>query len=105
MLVRQVAINAGFDFRRYAMKPMLANPKSIITQVDGFEDGQVRETQRRRFSLTIRDETGREKTALRRWRPGVDLRPLLCGMRVAAARLYRVVDRERGLPPDGLGSD
>jgi len=35
MLVRQVAINAGFDFRRYAMKPMLANPKSIIAQVDG----------------------------------------------------------------------
>ena len=33
--VSQAAINAGFDFRRYAMKPTPAKPRSIIAQVVG----------------------------------------------------------------------
>jgi hypothetical protein len=36
MIVDQAAINAaGFDFRRYAMKPMPAKPSSIIAHVGG----------------------------------------------------------------------
>jgi hypothetical protein len=31
MIVDQAAINAAFDFRRYAMKPMPAKPRSIIS--------------------------------------------------------------------------
>jgi hypothetical protein len=31
----QTAINAGFNFRRYAMKPMPAKPRIIIAQVEG----------------------------------------------------------------------
>jgi hypothetical protein len=34
MIADQAAINAGFDFRRYAMKPMPAKPRSIIAQVE-----------------------------------------------------------------------
>lgn len=34
MIVDQAAINAGFDFRRYAMKPMPAKPRSSIAHVD-----------------------------------------------------------------------
>jgi hypothetical protein len=30
MVVDHAAINAGFDFRRYAMKPMPAKPSSSI---------------------------------------------------------------------------
>ena len=30
MIVDHAAINAGFDFRRYAMRPALANPISMI---------------------------------------------------------------------------
>jgi hypothetical protein len=35
MIVDQAAINAGFAFPRYAMKPMPAKPINIIAQVDG----------------------------------------------------------------------
>jgi len=35
MIVDQAAINAGLDFRRYAMKPMPANPRIIMAQVEG----------------------------------------------------------------------
>src|SRR5258708_25690277 len=35
MIGYQAAINAGFDFRRYAMKPMPAKPRSIIAHVEG----------------------------------------------------------------------
>jgi hypothetical protein len=35
MIAGQAAINAGFDFRRYAMRPMPAKPRSIIAQLDG----------------------------------------------------------------------
>jgi hypothetical protein len=31
----QAAINAGLDFRRYAMKPTPAKPRTIIAHVDG----------------------------------------------------------------------
>ena len=33
--VSQAAINAGFDFRRYAMKPMPAKPRSSMAHVEG----------------------------------------------------------------------
>jgi hypothetical protein len=35
MMVDQAAINAGFNFRRYAMKPIPAKPRSSIAQVEG----------------------------------------------------------------------
>jgi hypothetical protein len=35
MIADQAAINAGFDFRRYAMKPMPAKPRIIIAHVEG----------------------------------------------------------------------
>jgi hypothetical protein len=35
MIEDQAAINAGFDFRRYAMKPTPAKPRIIIAQVEG----------------------------------------------------------------------
>ena len=35
MIVDHAAINAGFDFRRQAMKPMPAKPKIIIAHVEG----------------------------------------------------------------------
>jgi hypothetical protein len=35
MIGYQAAINAGFDFRRYAMKPMPAKPRSSIAHVEG----------------------------------------------------------------------
>jgi hypothetical protein len=35
MIVDQAAINTGFDFRRYAMKPMPAKPRIIIAHVEG----------------------------------------------------------------------
>jgi hypothetical protein len=35
MMVDQAAINAGFDFRRYAMKPIPAKPRIITAQVEG----------------------------------------------------------------------
>lgn len=35
IVVDQAAINACFDFRRYAMKPMPAKPRIIIAQVEG----------------------------------------------------------------------
>ena len=34
-LMDQAAINVGFDFRRYAMKPTPARPSSIIAHVEG----------------------------------------------------------------------
>jgi hypothetical protein len=34
-MMDQTAINAGFDFRRYAMKPRPANPRIIIAHVEG----------------------------------------------------------------------
>ena len=35
MIEDQAAINAGFDFRRYAMTPMPAKPRIIIAHVEG----------------------------------------------------------------------
>jgi hypothetical protein len=35
MIADQAAIDAGFDFRRYAMKPMPAKPRIIIADVEG----------------------------------------------------------------------
>jgi hypothetical protein len=35
MIVDHAAINAGFDFRRYAMKPTPINPRIIIAHVEG----------------------------------------------------------------------
>ena len=35
MVVDQTAIDAGFDLRRYAIKPMPAKPRNIIAYVDG----------------------------------------------------------------------
>jgi hypothetical protein len=35
MIADQAAINAGFDFRRYAMKPRPAKPRIIIAHVEG----------------------------------------------------------------------
>ena len=35
LMMDQAAINAGFDFRRYAMKPMPAKPRIIIAHVEG----------------------------------------------------------------------
>ena len=35
MFENQAARNADFDFRRYAVKPMLAKPRIIIAQVEG----------------------------------------------------------------------
>jgi hypothetical protein len=35
MIEDQAAISAGFDFRRYAMKPMPAKPRSIMAKVEG----------------------------------------------------------------------
>jgi hypothetical protein len=35
LMVDHAAINAGFDLRRYVMKPIPAKPRSSITQVDG----------------------------------------------------------------------
>jgi hypothetical protein len=35
LIADQATINAGFDFRRYAMKPMPAKPRSSIAQMDG----------------------------------------------------------------------
>jgi hypothetical protein len=35
MIVDQPAINAGFDFRRYAMKPRPKKPRIIIAHVEG----------------------------------------------------------------------
>jgi hypothetical protein len=35
MIADQAAINFGFDFRRYAMKPIPAKPRSSIAHVDG----------------------------------------------------------------------
>jgi hypothetical protein len=35
MIVNQAAIKAGFDFRRYVMKPMPAKPRIIMAHVEG----------------------------------------------------------------------
>jgi hypothetical protein len=35
MIADQAAINTGFAFRRYAMKPMLAKPRISIVHVEG----------------------------------------------------------------------
>jgi len=35
MMLDQAAINAGFDFRRYAIQPMPAKPRIIIAHVLG----------------------------------------------------------------------
>jgi hypothetical protein len=35
MIVNQAASNAGFDLRRYAIKPRPATPRIIIAQVEG----------------------------------------------------------------------
>jgi hypothetical protein len=35
LIVDQAAINARFDFRRYAIAPMPAKPRIIIAQVEG----------------------------------------------------------------------
>jgi hypothetical protein len=35
LIADQAAINAGFDFRRYAMKPTPAKPRIIMAQVEG----------------------------------------------------------------------
>ena len=35
MIADHTAINAGFDFRRYAMKPTPTKPRIIIAQVEG----------------------------------------------------------------------
>ena len=35
MIAGQAAINTGFDFRRYAMKPTPAKPMIIIAHVEG----------------------------------------------------------------------
>jgi hypothetical protein len=35
MIVDQAAFSAGLGFRRYAMKPMPAKPRSIIAHVEG----------------------------------------------------------------------
>jgi hypothetical protein len=35
MIVDQAVIKAGFDFRRYAMKPTPAKPRIIIAHVEG----------------------------------------------------------------------
>jgi hypothetical protein len=35
MLADHTAVNAGLDFRRYAMKPMPAEPNSSIAHVEG----------------------------------------------------------------------
>nr|WP_244608374.1 hypothetical protein [Bradyrhizobium algeriense] len=35
MTVDQAAINAAFDFRRYAVKPMPAKPRTSMAQVEG----------------------------------------------------------------------
>jgi hypothetical protein len=42
MLADQAAINAGFDFRRYAMKPTPANPISSIAHVEGSGTGAAK---------------------------------------------------------------
>ena len=34
LMMDQTAINAGFDFRRYAMKPMPAKPRIIMAHVE-----------------------------------------------------------------------
>ena len=34
-IVNHAANNAGFDFRRYAMNPTPANPRTIMAHVDG----------------------------------------------------------------------
>ena len=41
-IVDQAAIKAGFDFRRYAMKPMPAKPRIIMAQVEGSGTAVVR---------------------------------------------------------------
>jgi hypothetical protein len=38
MIVDQAAINAGFDFRRCAMKPIPAKPRISIAHVEGSGD-------------------------------------------------------------------
>ena len=35
LMADQAAINAGFEFRRYAIKPMPAKPRIIIAHVEG----------------------------------------------------------------------
>ena len=42
MNVDQAAINAGFDFRRYAMKPMPAKPRIIIALLIDGRDQDLR---------------------------------------------------------------
>ena len=37
----QATMAAGFDFRRYAMKPTPAKPNSIMAQVDGSGTGDA----------------------------------------------------------------
>jgi hypothetical protein len=41
MIVDQAAINAGFDLRRYAMKPTPAKPRSIMAHVLGSGTAEV----------------------------------------------------------------
>ncbi len=40
-MVDQVAINAGFDFRRYAVKPTPAKPRIIMAHVEGSGTAEV----------------------------------------------------------------
>jgi cation diffusion facilitator CzcD-associated flavoprotein CzcO len=44
LLADHAAINAGFDFRRYAMKPTPAKPRIIMAQVEGSGTAAVRFT-------------------------------------------------------------
>jgi hypothetical protein len=48
LMVDHAAINAGFDLRRYVMKPIPAKPRSSVTEVDGC--GNCRDSCARWFS-------------------------------------------------------
>jgi hypothetical protein len=51
LFVDQAAINAGFDFRRYAMKPRPAKPRSIIAHVEGSVEAAAGESPNLVFNI------------------------------------------------------
>ena len=54
MIADQAAINAGFDFRRYAMNPTPAKPRIIMAQVEGSGTAATGVSAKSRLSIANR---------------------------------------------------
>jgi hypothetical protein len=78
MIPDQAVINAGFDFRRYAIKPTPAKPRSIIAHVEDSGTGWsswrwVSAYSRSVRPLLLRDLYRRSRPTRRRCAPHLDL--------------------------------